>query len=206
MRTAGLSFVGASVLAVACSAYTSFVDKLPNGGAFPDAPAIGHPDPEGVQGLNEFGEDWNKLGKGSWTKKYCMADSDGDGYTNGQELGDPCCEWTPTKTGSLITEGISHPSDKNAIPTNPKLLEACSKSAGGKGGAAGGASGNSTEETTGDTGEEGPGEVRPSDEMPEDDDEDDSSESESLNAAPRSTVHAAVAVFSVVCSAVMFIW
>ncbi|ETM98389.1 hypothetical protein PPTG_19509 [Phytophthora nicotianae INRA-310] len=32
------------------------------------------------------------LGK-LWTKELCEADSDSDGQTIGQELGDPCCEW-----------------------------------------------------------------------------------------------------------------
>ncbi len=27
------------------------------------------------------------------TKEFCELDSDGDGMTNGLELGDPCCEW-----------------------------------------------------------------------------------------------------------------
>jgi hypothetical protein len=26
-----------------------------------------------------------------WTQTLCLADSDGDGQSNGQELGDPCC-------------------------------------------------------------------------------------------------------------------
>ena len=29
-----------------------------------------------------------------WTRALCEADSDGDGLTNGEELGDPCCEWS----------------------------------------------------------------------------------------------------------------
>ena len=28
-------------------------------------------------------------------RKICHEDPDGDGVTNGEELGDPCCEWTP---------------------------------------------------------------------------------------------------------------
>jgi hypothetical protein len=30
---------------------------------------------------------------GSWTIDFCEMDSDEDGATNGEELGDPCCEW-----------------------------------------------------------------------------------------------------------------
>ena len=28
-----------------------------------------------------------------WTESLCKTDSDGDGRTNGEELGDPRCEW-----------------------------------------------------------------------------------------------------------------
>ena len=28
-----------------------------------------------------------------WTRELCEKDSDGDGFTNGEELGDPCCIW-----------------------------------------------------------------------------------------------------------------
>jgi len=30
-----------------------------------------------------------------WTADLCRADSDGDGVSNGVELGDPHCHWTP---------------------------------------------------------------------------------------------------------------
>jgi len=36
-------------------------------------------------------------------------DSDGDGKTNGEELGDPNCTWTPGAQPSMTT-GITHPS------------------------------------------------------------------------------------------------
>lgn len=29
----------------------------------------------------------------TWTHALCMKDSDGDGRTNGEELGDPGCKW-----------------------------------------------------------------------------------------------------------------
>ena len=42
-----------------------------------------------------------------WTKALCQADSDGDGRTNGEELGDPNCNWRPGATPSRAATG--HP-------------------------------------------------------------------------------------------------
>lgn len=42
--------------------------------------------------LNPFGAGLKQSGF-VWTQSLCQADSDGDGLTNGEELGDPCCTW-----------------------------------------------------------------------------------------------------------------
>ena len=38
----------------------------------------------------------------------CQKDSDQDGKTNGEELGDPNCQWTEGATPELIS-GLTHP-------------------------------------------------------------------------------------------------
>ena len=43
-----------------------------------------------------------------WSKALCEADSDGDGQTNGFELGDPNCCWNEGDTPKFSTE-LSHP-------------------------------------------------------------------------------------------------
>jgi hypothetical protein len=43
-----------------------------------------------------------------WDTLLCQQDSDGDGKTNGQELGDPACKWSPGKPVVYII-GLSHP-------------------------------------------------------------------------------------------------
>ena len=43
-----------------------------------------------------------------WDECLCRADSDGDGKTNGEELGDPDCVWTMGDEPEM-TQGISHP-------------------------------------------------------------------------------------------------
>ena len=45
-----------------------------------------------------------------WTKELCEEDSDGDGLTNGQELGDPDCVLMAGDTPARST-GISHPGE-----------------------------------------------------------------------------------------------
>ncbi|GMF16336.1 unnamed protein product [Phytophthora lilii] len=87
-----------------------FVALIPNGGNVANAPAIGHSDNTGrSSATNAFGKAFADAGK-SWTSGLCQADTDGDGQTNGQELGDPCCEWTVGSTPRW-TSGVSHPSD-----------------------------------------------------------------------------------------------
>jgi hypothetical protein len=44
----------------------------------------------------------------TWTTALCRTDSDGDGKTNGHELGDPDCTWSEgAKPKTSI--GLSHP-------------------------------------------------------------------------------------------------
>ena len=50
--------------------------------------------------LNAFGEDLKKAGF-RWTEALCRMDSDGDGRTNGEELGDPCCSWSVEAPGQV---------------------------------------------------------------------------------------------------------
>ena len=56
-------------------------------------PGVGHASCVGGSlPLNAFGEDLKAAGF-AWTEALCRKDSDGDGVTNGEELGDPCCAW-----------------------------------------------------------------------------------------------------------------
>ena len=56
---------------------------------------------------NPFGRDFVSAGH-RWTVELCRKDSDADGRTNGEELGDPFCTWTPGSTPQF-DRGITHP-------------------------------------------------------------------------------------------------
>ncbi|XP_076436200.1 uncharacterized protein LOC143275807 [Babylonia areolata] len=98
--------------------------RIPNGRRVPNpcgAPGsvwaeVGYRDTRGGESgggqLNPFGYDLARLG-GQWSKALCRADSDGDGLTNGQELGDPTCIWRegdiPQQTDHITHPGICDP-------------------------------------------------------------------------------------------------
>merc|ERR1712060_697253 len=52
----------------------------------------------------------------TWTEEFCLKDSDGDGQSNGLELGDPSCVWTVGATPQRSTD-ISHPGYKDSMTT-----------------------------------------------------------------------------------------
>jgi len=96
------------------SGYPEFRQKIPNGENVPNPcvqnetwAGVGHLIPEGTGPRNPFGLDFfaNNM---VWTKALCQKDSDGDGSSNGLELGDPNCTWT---IGDVVsrTTGLSHP-------------------------------------------------------------------------------------------------
>lgn len=108
-----------------------YVKLLPNGGGVPCppggsgciagfCPAIGHTNCAGTGDVNAFGNDFSNLGSGGWTRAYCQADSDGDGQTNGEELGDPCCQWKAGLAMSVYMMSFtpSHPSSAASFQKN----------------------------------------------------------------------------------------
>lgn len=111
-----------ALLLSSATAYPEFAKRIPNGANVPGAPEVGHVVHDWPE-RNAFGQDFDDAGR-DWTVKLCQADSDGDGQTNGQELGDPCCEWDElSKDPPRWTEGVSHPGDPDKI-SDPKRWEA----------------------------------------------------------------------------------
>ncbi|KAJ8322183.1 hypothetical protein KUTeg_000654, partial [Tegillarca granosa] len=77
-----------------------YLSQIPNGNSVMDPctgrpwSGLGHIDPAGGGPRNAFGIAFATNGR-AWNQGLCMADSDNDGLTNGQELGDPTCSWRP---------------------------------------------------------------------------------------------------------------
>jgi len=137
------------VLVDVTTALPSFGSKIPNGERVPCQDdtdegclsgycrGLGHPTCSGgisgqtPQLLSPFGQDW-KDAEFEWTTDLCMADSDGDGYTNGEELGDPCCLWTMEqdaggRVSSYTTDFVpSHPGDStHVLPDDYERPKSC---------------------------------------------------------------------------------
>ena len=101
-------------------AYPQMQFRVPNGdniyreGRY--SPALGHKDPSGddPSQLNAFGM-YMKVEGMHWTQQTCHGDADGDGYTNGEELGDPDCVWASGMIPARTTD-ISHPGYADSTP------------------------------------------------------------------------------------------
>jgi dopamine beta-monooxygenase len=50
-----------------------------------------------------------------WTPELCRKDSDGDGKTNGEELGDPKCVWNGNAPDG---KAVSHPGNDDDYTKN----------------------------------------------------------------------------------------
>jgi hypothetical protein len=186
MWTAGVLLVVAALGMPQAQGYYKYVALIPNGGNVPDSPNIGHLSEDGTTGLNDFGDAFATAGD-AWTTALCQEDTDGDGYTNGQELGDPCCTWSSTNTAGLVTDGISHPSDATQVPTSAELLAGCTSSTTTTSGSTNGTTGDDVNDVL------APVSAGSSSAMPTDDDEDDSDEMAETDAAPVSASLSALA-------------
>jgi hypothetical protein len=77
-------------------------------------PGVGHQSAAGGDARNPFGLAFAAANL-AWTTSLCQADSDGDGFSNGAELGDPNCVWIIGATPTRVT-GISHPGFADSTP------------------------------------------------------------------------------------------
>ena len=100
-----------SALIVHVLSFKSFQKQIPNGDKIQVEsspwPGVGHVNRGGGGTRNSFGIDFSAAGQ-TWTSELCKKDSDGDGLSNGVELGDPECKWTEGAIPQFDT-GLSHP-------------------------------------------------------------------------------------------------
>ena len=72
---------------------------------------------------------YNEIQLKSWSL-LCPLDSDGDGFTNGQELGDPKCQWKigdlPERTFNITHPGVCTPVDSEVCKRQIICKVSCS--------------------------------------------------------------------------------
>ncbi|GMF33872.1 unnamed protein product [Phytophthora fragariaefolia] len=141
------AMVLAALLTPKVESSKKFVKMIPNGGNVPDTPAIGHPDGTGKSAAtNAFGDAFAAAGY-KWTKELCQADTDGDGQTNGQELGDPCCEWDKDANPVVLYTTVSHPDDASKKSDPSLWASKCGSGTSSTSSATGGPSTSTTSST-----------------------------------------------------------
>ena len=102
------------------------IGQIPNGGSLGCAGC--HTDPNGGGPRNSFGEmiedgfltssDWQ--GGVIWGPELAALDADGDGATNGEELGDPEGAWSTGDPDPGAAAAVTNPWDAESFPPPPE--------------------------------------------------------------------------------------
>lgn len=115
-------------------ARTNFVSELPNGTRIDGRGCINcHLDADGGGITNDFA--WDHVKNGNSFAAICDIDSDQDGQSNGQELGDPDCVWVGGAPARAASARVA-PDEETAQPRVIHLtmagraLRTCGKKAG----------------------------------------------------------------------------
>lgn len=121
--SAVLAALAVGLVSSPAAAVVDYLDQIP---ARPDACFTCHTDSDDGA-LNRFGEETSAtlflngtIPTVDWSLIFNV-DSDGDGQTNGQELGDPCGEWTLGDDAAGRLFAISHPGVDNDVSSAPTL-------------------------------------------------------------------------------------
>lgn len=106
-------FLSTLFVIASAHAYRQDLAKLPNGNSY--GLTLGHPGGN-TKVPTKLASSFYAAGQ-TWNKAFCMADADGDGQTNGLEMGDPCCRWSVGQTPQFTT-GISDPNSATSTTVN----------------------------------------------------------------------------------------
>jgi len=105
---------------VHASEKAEFEEKVPNGDVFECGTCHEGKNKDGH--WNAFGEAVDLVVSGQNTARaidwlaLCVLDSDGDGWTNGEELLDPDCVWEVGNQNPGQAASVTHPGDANDFP------------------------------------------------------------------------------------------
>lgn len=117
------SLLSAVVVAAVCvlavkdaEARSEYMSLLPS---TIDSCGVCHVSSRGGGSRNSFGRAFQDAGF-SFTNALCNADSDGDGYVNGVELGDPMCVW---RNSQPWRPALSNPGDASQTPCGNGTIE-----------------------------------------------------------------------------------
>jgi hypothetical protein len=106
MRTALLA-LGLLLLAGPAAGHREYVDRIPNGGVN---------DCHNCHSGGSFKDDFRRFG---WGARLALEDSDGDGFSNGDELQDPAGSWRPGQPAPGMRTLVSNPSSRKSVPPVP---------------------------------------------------------------------------------------
>jgi hypothetical protein len=106
VKRACVAVAVAAAVAGSASGFSRYQGTVPNTAVFN---FLGHTGGN-TRNVDPFGKDFANQGH-KWTVALCQMDSDGDGVSNGAEVGDPDCQWTRGNDGVLKSTSKASLSD-----------------------------------------------------------------------------------------------